>query len=182
MTFEEGKQKIRSAVDFLHTEVSKIKTGRATPDLLTGIEVEVYETMMPISHIATISVPDHRTISIQLWDKENVAAVEKAIQKSDIGMTPNVDGQLIRLRVPALTQELREEYVKQMKSKVEEVRVSIRQIRQKMMEEVEDSVEEGGVSEDDVKRQKNLIEKEISAVMEEIDKFAQDKESELMSV
>lgn len=182
MDISEGARQMEQAVEALRGDLSKIRAGRANPNMVEEITVDAYDSKMPISHLASISVPDARTIAIQPWDESVVKAVEKALMASDIGITPVVDGKLIRLSLPAPTAELREQYVKDMKGRVEEARVSIRGVRHKMMDGVDASVSAGGVSEDDVKRSKDEIEREVETLMKQIDELADSKEKELLSM
>lgn len=182
MELSEGVSNMDSIVSNLREELGKIRTGRATPEIVESVTVEVYESQMPISHVATISVPDARTIVVQPWDEGNVKAIEKALTKSDLGMPPVVDGKIIRLSMPALTGELREEFIKDMKEKVEAARVAVRGVRHKIMAAVDEEASAGGVSEDDVKRRKDEIEKEVKKYMDSIEDIAEQKESELRTI
>jgi len=182
MDLSSGIEKMVAIVSSLQGELAKIRTGRATPDMLDGVMVEVYDSKMPIKHVATVSVPDARTIVVQPWDSSNIETVEKAILSSDVGLTPVVDGEIVRISIPSLTQELREKYVREMKEKIEESKVAIRAVRHKMMDFIDDSVKDGGVSEDDVKRQKDGVEKAVTKKVEEISSIAEEKEKELMTV
>lgn len=182
MTPSEANEKMESTLEFLRTELSKIRTGRATPEMFESVEVEVYESKMPVQHIATISVPDARTVVIQPWDSNNIEAIERAIATSDLGVNPVVDGEIVRISIPALTQERRQEFVKEMKEKVEDAKVSVRQIRQKVMNAFDDELKAGGVSEDDIDRSKSEFEKEVSKTIDKVDEIAKKKEDELMSL
>lgn len=182
MDFSDGVEKMAAVVASLKEELTKIRTGRATPDMLDGVMVEVYDSKMPIKHVATVSVPDARTIVVQPWDSSNIEMLEKAILASDVGLTPIVDGEIVRMSIPSLTQELREKYVKEMKSKIEESKVVIRSIRHKMMDFIDNSAKDGGVSEDDIKRQKGEVEKAVAKKIEEMHSIDEEKEKELMTV
>jgi ribosome recycling factor len=182
MELSEGISKMGEGVTGLREALGRIRAGRANPEMVNGVQVETYGSKMPINHVATISTPDPRTIVIQPWDDANVKPLEKALLSSDLGLTPIVDGKLIRLSIPLPTQELREEYVKTMRGEVEETKIAIRGMRHKMMEALDAEAEGGGVSEDDVKRQKDEIEKEVKKIMDEIDEVADVKEKELMTV
>lgn len=182
MDFSSGTEKMAEIVLSLQADIAKTRTGRATPEMLDEVMVNVYDSKMPINHIATVSVPDARTIVIQPWDSSNIKSLEKAILSSGVGLTPIVDGEIVRISVPSLTQELREKYVKEMKEKVEDSKVAIRAVRHKMMDFVEGSVKDGGVSEDDIKRQKDEVEKTVVSKIEELSSIAEEKEKELMTV
>lgn len=182
MDVNEAKKKMTTAVENLKSELSKLRTGRANPDVIKDVQVSLYESKMPIEHLANISVPDANTINIKPWDENAVEAIEKAILASDVGLTPTVDGNLIRVTVPSLTQELREEYVKDMKELVEQAKVGVRQIRQKIMNEIDDLQNQGGVSEDVLNRKREEIESEVSEVTKEMDEIAEEKKEELMTI
>lgn len=182
MDISKGIERMDDIVSLLRADLAKTRTGRATPKMLDEVMVTVYDSKMPINHIANVSVPDARTIVIQPWDSSNIEALEKAILSSDIGLTPIVDGEIVRISVPSLTQELREKYVKEMKEKIEESKIEIRAVRHKMMDCVEDSAKDGGVSEDDIKRQKGEVEKAVVSRIEKLGSIAEEKEKELMTV
>jgi ribosome recycling factor len=182
MDLSEGVDAMQGAIANLKNELGKIRAGRANPDVVEGVEVEAYGSKMPISHVATISVPDPRTIVVQPWDDSVVKSIEKALQSANLGMTPIADGKVIRMTIPQLTAELREEFVKTMKDKVEDTRVAVRGIRHKIMESVEQQAKDMGVSEDDVKRRKDEVEKEVQKIMDEVEAIAEAKEKELISV
>ncbi|MDD3662193.1 MAG: ribosome recycling factor [Candidatus Dojkabacteria bacterium] len=182
MDLSEGTEKLDQVVSYLKGEISKIRAGQASPEMVEDISVDVYSSRMPVSHVATIAVPDPRTIHIQPWDQGNVKSIEKAILASGIGITPIVDGKVIRLSIPPLTAELREQYIHTMKEKVEDARVSIRGIRHKMLDALEEQRTGGGFSEDEVKRMKDEVEKEVKRVMDEIDTLSEAKEEELRTV
>lgn len=181
MVSSEDRDSMNSVVSFLRSELSKLRTGRASAELIDNVNVEVYGSKMPIKHVATISVPDVKTIAIQPWDKSNVEPISKAIMSANLGFNPIADKNIIRISIPPLTQEVREQYVKQVKSKGEDAKVSVRQIRHKMIEALE-KTEGDGVSEDDIKRGKDEIEKMVKEVMDEIDEVIENKEKELLSV
>lgn len=182
MDLSDGKSKMDEVVSNLRLELGKIRAGRANPNVLDGVEVEAYDSKMPISHVATISVPDPRTLVIQPWDDTVIKSIEKALQSADIGMMPVVDGKCIRLKVPQLTAEVREEFVREMKERVEDARVAIRGIRHKILDAVEEQAKAVGVSEDDVKRRKDEVEREVLSVMNSIDEMAESKEKELTTL
>jgi len=182
MDLSEGVEKMQSAITSLKEELAKIRAGQASPELIEQVSVEAYETKMPVSHVATISIPDARTIVIQPWDDSTVKAIEKALLAADIGMMPVVDGKIIRLSVPSLTTELREQYIKEMKEEVENSKIVIRGIRHKMIDGIDATSKDGGVSEDDVKRMKDEMEKEVKKAMDSIEQLAEAKEKTLMTV
>lgn len=182
MTVDEGRKEMQSVVEHFKSELSKIRAGRANPDMLDDVKVEVYEEKMPIKHVATVSVPDARTITIQPWDPNNVKAIEDGINAANLGVNPVVDGSLIRMTIPALTGEKREEYVKEMKDRLEDARISLRGVRHEMMDEIDEVADAGGVSEDDIKRMKDEVEKVMDEFTEMIEKLGDEKEKELKTV
>ncbi len=182
MNLSDGISSMQSAVTGLREALGRIRAGRANPEMIEGVHIDVYGSKMPIAHVATISTPDPRTIVIQPWDESNIKPLEKAILASDLGLNPVVDGKIIRLSIPLPTEELRTEYVKTMKGEVEETKVAIRGMRHKMMDALEEEEKAGGVSADDIKRQKDQVENEVKKIMEEIEEIEEAKEKELMTV
>ncbi|MFH1546994.1 MAG: ribosome recycling factor [bacterium] len=181
MDFEKGKDNISQIISSFSSDLSKLRSGRASTDMIDSVKVNAYESLMPISHVASISIPDARTIVIQTWDKNLVKEVEKAIQSANLGFNPVVDGDIVRISVPALTQELREQYVKDMKERMEQTRVAVRSIRHKMMEHLDSQMKEG-VSEDEIKRLKDEVEDFVKESIEKIDSLGEEKEKEMMAV
>jgi ribosome recycling factor len=182
MDIPEGKKKLKQVISRLKQDLAKIRTGRASTDMLKDVKVETYDSKMPVEHVATISVPDARTINIKPWDKDNVEKIEKAIMASDIGLNPIVDGDMVRLSVPALTQERREEFVKEVKERVEQGKIAVRSVRHELMDELDDLSGEGGVSEDFIERKKDEVEDLISATIDELEKIEEDKKEKLMKI
>lgn len=182
MDLSQTQVEVETIISSLEEELKKIRAGRANPEMLDPVVVEVYESKMPIKHIATVSLPDARTIVIQPWDSENLEPIEKAILSSDLGITPVVDGKIVRLSVPALTKELREEYIRDMKEKVEEARLAVRGVRHKMMDAIDKKLTEGGVSEDEIKREKEDVEAVMKEYFDRVDKMSEDKEEILRTV
>lgn len=170
---------LKSTREHFKKEISALRTNRATPALVEDIKIDYYGTSTPLKQTATITTPDARTILIQPWDKQNLAAVEKAFQKSDLGLNPSNDGEKIRISLPPLSEERREELVAILGKKKEETKVSIRAIREKSIRDLE---AEESVSEDLVKQGKDEIQKMVDAENEEIEKMAKNKEEEIMKV
>lgn len=181
MDLTKGKENISLIINSFKSDLSKMRSGKASIDMIDSVKVVAYGSEMPVSHVATISIPDPKMIVISPWDKNIVKEIEKGIISANIGFNPVVDGDIIRVTVPSLTQELREQYVKEMKERMEQARVSVRGVRHKIMEQLEEE-EKNGVSEDETKRQKEVVEDEIKKAMDEIEKIGEDKEKELMSV
>lgn len=175
----EAKPQFEKVIERLSQELSTIRTGRATPALLEMIRVEVYGAQQPVKAVASISVPDAKTLVIEPWDASTVSAIESAIMKSDLGITPNVDGKIIRLSMPMMTEETRQRMVKVVKEKMEEARISVRQVREEARKKI-DKLE--GVGEDDKRRLQDELEKEVKAQNEEIERMGKEKEEDVMKV
>jgi ribosome recycling factor len=178
---QEIRTKLREAVDHFHDELKKVRAGRANPELVKDIKVTAYSTQMPLEQLANINVADPTLIVVQPWDKTIVNDIVKAIQSSNVGITPSVDGDLIRLPIPPLTTERREEYVKLMKQKAEESKISIRQKRKDFLLELEQE-KKNGLSEDDFKRYEKDLQNIVDEMNKEIDNIAEAKEKELMQL
>ena len=145
---KDAEQRMSKSIDSLHRDLSSIRTGRANPSLLDRITVEAYGAQSPINQVASISVPDPRMLVITPWDKSVIPALERAIQKSDIGITPNSDGQVIRLALPSLNEERRKQLVKQVHTFVEDSKISLRNVRRDAMSSVKELLSEKMISED----------------------------------
>ena len=163
-------------------DLSTLRTGRANPNMLDTIKVDVYGQLMPIDQLGTVSVPEARLISIQVWDKANVTLIDSAIQKSELGINPQIDGQIIRLRVPDLTEERRKDLIKILKGMGEKGKVSIRNIRREANEELKRKLKEKAISEDENKTFEKNIQKLTDANIENIDKILAEKEKEILQI
>lgn len=178
------KKAADKALDHALAEFNSLHTGKASPAMVENVQVEVasYGTSMMLRDIAAITTPDARTISIQPWDKEVLKDIEKALQKANIGINPAVQGTIIRLNIPELSRERRQELVKVAQSHAENGRVSIRQVRRDAMDMLKELEKEGGISEDDVKRFEKEIQKVTDEYIEQIGEALSHKEAELMKV
>ena len=174
--------KMDKSIQSLKRDLSTLRTGRANPDMLNTIKIEVYGQKMPIEQLATISVPEPRMISIQVWDKSNTSLIDSAIQKSELGINPQIDGQTIRLRVPDLTEERRKELIKVLKNMGEKGKVSIRNIRREANEELKKKLKEKKISEDENSNFEKKIQKTTDLHVENIDKILSDKEKEILQI
>ena len=163
-------------------DISTLRTGRANTSMLDTIKVDCYGQIMPIEQLGTISVPEARLISVQVWDKSNISVVESAIQKSDLGINPQVDGQIIRLRIPDLTEERRKDLIKILKNMGEKGKISIRNIRREANEELKQKLKDKNISEDQYKNFEKVIQKLTDANIEKIEKIASDKEKEIIQI
>jgi ribosome recycling factor len=150
--------------------------------MLDGVRVEVYGQKMPISQLATVSVPESQMINVQVWDKANVGAVDQAIRTSDLNLNPLVDGQLLRIAIPKLTEERRKELIKVLKTIAEKAKVAIRNIRRDSLEELKKEQKDNNLSEDDLKKNSNEVQKITDLKIAEIDKKLSEKEVEILKV
>nr|WP_221401239.1 ribosome recycling factor [Paenibacillus phyllosphaerae] len=169
------------AIGALKRDLTTLRAGRATPALLDRVQVEYYGAMTPVNQLANINTPDTRTLMIQPWDKSSMAAIEKAIMKSDLGLTPSNDGASIRLSIPALTEERRAELVKLTKKFGEEAKVAIRNIRRDANDDIK-KLEKTDISEDESRRHQDDIQKATDKFIAEVDKVLAAKEKEIMEV
>ena len=174
--------KMDKSIQSLKKDISTLRTGRANTNMLDTIKVDVYGQLMPIEQLATISVPEARMISIQVWDKSNTSVIESAIQKSELGINPQIDGQIIRLRIPDLTEERRKELIKILKNMGEKGKVSIRNIRREANEELKKKLKNKIISEDENKNFEKSIQKLTDLNIGNIDKLLSDKEKEILQV
>ena len=179
---QDAERRMTKAVEAAQQDYSTIRTGRANPALLERVTVDYYGTSMPVNQLATISVPEPRLLVIAPWDKNAIPLIEKAITKSDLGLTPTSDGTVIRLTIPHLTEERRKELIKLLHKKAEEHRVAIRNIRRDANEELKRLEKSGEAAEDEVRRAQEQIQKLTDKYIEQIDKLTQAKEAELMEV
>jgi ribosome recycling factor len=174
--------KFEHVLDALNKQLSTIKAGRANPHVLDNIFVDVYGQSMPINQIANINVVDSNLISIQPWDKSNIDAIKKAILQSDLGISPIVDGTIIKLPIPVLTEERRKGYVKLMKSKIEESKISVRQVRKELIDEYESMKKNKLITEDDFDTNQKKIQALVDKYNIAIEDIGKEKEKELMTV
>lgn len=179
---KEGTEKMAKAIVVLKDELAGIRTGRATPALLSRIVVDYYGTQVPIQQLASFSVPEPRTLVIQPFDKNAISSMEKAIMSSDVGITPGNDGNVIRLSFPPLTEERRKELIKLVHHRGEEGRVAVRNIRRHTKEELERLEREGRISEDDLVRSEKELQKQTDKHVAEVDEVVAHKEAELKEI
>jgi len=168
--------KMDKSIQSFKKDISTLRTGRANTNMLDTIKIDVYGQMMPIDQLATVSVPEARLISIQVWDKANTSIIESSIQKSELGINPQVDGQVIRLRIPDLTEERRNDLIKVLKNMGEKSKVSIRNIRREANEDLKKKLKDKITSEDENKNFEKSIQKLTDKNIENIDKILSDKE------
>lgn len=178
----DAKEKMSKAISQLRKELTTLRAGRATPSLLDKVQVEYYGALTPVNQLANISTPEARLLIIQPWDKTSLAAIEKAIMKSDLGLTPSNDGSLIRLAIPALTEERRNELVKLVKKYGEEAKVAIRNIRRDANDSLKKIEKDGSISEDESRRHQESVQKTTDEHIVSVDQVVADKEKEMMEV
>ena len=174
--------KMDKSIQSLKKDISTLRTGRANSSMLDTIKVDVYGQLMPIEQLATVSVPEARLISIQVWDKANINLIDAAIQKSELGINPQIDGQIIRLRIPDLTEERRKELIKILKGMIEKSKVSIRNIRREGNEELKKKLKDKLITEDESKTFEKNIQKLTDTNIENIDKILSEKEKEILQI
>ena len=174
--------KMDKSIQSLKKDLSTLRTGRANPNMLDTIKIDVYGQLMPIEQLGTISVPEARLISIQVWDKANITLIDSAIQKSELGINPQIDGQIIRLRIPDLTEERRKDLIKVLKNMGEKGKISIRNIRREANEELKKKLKDKIISEDANKNFEKNIQKLTDLNIENIEKILAEKEKEIIQI
>jgi ribosome recycling factor len=174
------KRRMHGAVEALKHDLAGLRTGRASVALLDPVHVEVYGTNMPLNQVATVSVPEPRMLSVQVWDRSNVQPVEKAIRSAGLGLNPVTDGQLIRLPIPELTEERRKELAKLVGQYAEKARVAVRNVRRDGMDHLKQDERKHDISEDEKKRLEHEVQKLTDDTIKEIDEAAHSKEKEIL--
>ena len=170
------------SIQSLKKDISTLRTGRANTNMLDTIKVDVYGQLMPVDQLATVSVPEARLISIQVWDKANISIIDSAIQKSDLGINPQIDGQIIRLRIPDLTEERRKDLIKVLKNMGEKSKIAIRNIRREANEDLKKKLKNKEISEDDNKNFEKEIQKLTDTSIENVEKILSEKEKEMSQI
>ena len=181
-SLKEAETRMKGAIQSLEEDLSGIRTGRATPALIERLPVEYYGMPTPLMQLASISVPDPRSLLIKPFDPTTLRPIERAIQVSDLGLTPNNDGKVIRLNLPPLTQERRRELVKVVHSRLEEARVAVRNIRRDMIKDLREFEHEKLISEDDLKHAEEELQKLTDRFIQQVDAHGERKEKEIMEV
>ena len=174
--------KMDKSISSFKKDISTLRTGRANTRMLDTIKVDCYGQLMPVEQLATVSVPEARLISIQVWDKSNVSLIDSAIQKSDLGINPQIDGQIIRLKIPDLTEERRKDLIKVLKNMSEKSKISIRNIRREANEELKKKLKDKNISEDQSKNLEKIIQKITDTSIEKVDQITSDKEKEIIQI
>lgn len=181
-TLASADTKMGKTIEVLQRELAAIRTGRASPALVENIRVDHYGVPTSIGQVATISIPEARTLIIKPWDKGALSSIERAILKSDLGLNPANDGNVIRLTIPQLTEERRRELVRVVRKRVEEGRIAIRNIRREAMEELRRLVRKKEISEDEQKRALDRLQRLTDSFIAETDSIAEGKEAEIMEI
>lgn len=179
---KEAEERMKKSIEALSHVLNRIRTGRAHPSILEGIVVNYYGADTPLQQLANINVEDSRTLSITPWEKAVVPAIEKAIMTSDLGLNPNTAGAVIRIPMPALTEETRKNFIKHAKAEAETARVSVRNIRRDANTQLKDLLKEKTISEDDDRRAQDEVQKITDKFVAEIDKAFSVKEKDLMEI
>ena len=175
-------ESLGKAIAALRRELSKVRTGRAHPSILDRIRVDYYGVATPLQQMSTITVPDPRLLVVKAWERGQVKAIDKAIRESELGLNPQVDGDLIRIPIPPLTEERRREMVKMTKRHGEEGKVTVRKHRRDVMSLLNDLQKEGEVSEDEADRARKKVEEVVADKVKEVDKIVAERESDIMEV
>ncbi|MBS7539953.1 ribosome recycling factor [Ancylobacter lacus] len=176
------KRRMQGAIGVLKHELGGLRTGRASASLLEPIQVDAYGSHMPLSQVASINVPEPRLLSVQVWDRGMVSAVEKAIRNSDLGLNPQAEGQVIRVRIPELTQDRRQEMVKVAHKYAEAARVAVRHVRRDGLDSLKKAEKDGEMSSDDLDRLADQVQKATDGAIAEIDQVLAGKEKEILAV
>ncbi len=180
--YRDMEKKMEKSLDSLGRELSSIRTGRASLSILDSVTVEYYDSQTPLNQVATLSVPESRLIVIQPWDPSVIKEIEKAIMRSDLGLTPSNDGKVIRIPIPPLTEERRIQLVKVVKRNGEDCKVAIRNIRRDAISEAKEFEKEKVISEDDLRRAQDEIQKITDRFIEKVDGVVQNKEKEILEI
>lgn len=179
---KKANEKMNQTIEVFKKELASFRTGRASLGILDGIKVDYYGTLTPLNQVATLGIPDPRVITIQPWEQKMIGEIERAIMKSDLGLTPVNDGKTIKLSIPPLTEERRKQLVRVVRKKAEEARVAIRNIRRDVIEEIKKGEKDKKFSEDESRRMQEEIQKITNSFIEKIDQILQQKEKEIMEV
>ena len=176
------KRRMQAALQSLKHELGGLRTGRASASLLEPVQVEAYGQKMPLNQVATLSVPEPRALSVQVWDKSMVSAVDKAIRDANLGLSPTIEGQILRIRIPELNEQRRKEMVKVAHKYTEEARVAVRHVRRDGLDILKKLLKDHAISEDDEKRHEADVQKATDQVIRDIDSALAGKEKEIMQV
>ncbi len=179
---EDLKESTTKSLEALRRDLSRVRTGRANPSILDRVRIDYYGTPTPISQMANIGVPDASLLTVKPWEKTQVQAIDKAIRESGLGLNPQIDGDLIRIPIPPLTEDRRKEMVKLTKKNGEEAKIAIRKHRRDAMDMLADATKDGDISEDEQDRGKKKVEEFVSDGVKTVDKIVSERESQIMEV
>lgn len=181
-SLQEAKRRMENAIEALRRDFSAVRTGKATPALLDTVRVEAYGSQVPLNQVATVSAPEPRLLVVQPWDRGMMGPIEKALQTSDLGLNPSNDGKVVRVPIPALTEERRREYVRLLHKMTEEGRVAVRQARKDANDDIKKQQKAGDLSEDDARREQDEIQKLTDRYIAQMEEVLKHKEAEVMEV
>jgi ribosome recycling factor len=181
-SLQKAKQRMEGALEGLRREFASVRTGKASPALLDTVRVEAYGSKMPLNQVGTVSAPEPRMLTIQPWDRTLIKEIEKAIRDSDLGLNPSNDGTIVRVPIPALTEERRREYVRLLHKMAEEGRVAVRQARKEANDEIKHRQKDEGLSEDDIRREQGEVQKLTDQFIERVEQLLKHKEAEVLEV
>jgi ribosome recycling factor len=181
-SLQEAKRKMEGAVEALRREFTGVRTSKATPALLDTVRVEAYGSHVPLNQVASVSAPEPRLLVLQPWDRAMITPIEKALQTSDLGLNPSNDGKVIRVPIPALTEERRKEYVRLLHKMTEEGRVAVRQARKDANDDIKRRQKDGDISEDEARREQDEVQKLTDRFIHQMDELLKHKEAEVMEV
>jgi len=179
-TYQETRERMKKSIEALKADLKRVRTGRASLSILDGIKADYYGTLTPLAQMASLSVPESRMITIQPWDISAIKEIEKAILKSDLGLTPTNDGKIIRITIPPLTEQRRKELVKIVNKTCEDAKVAIRNIRRDANELIKGFKKDGDISEDDAFKAQDQVQKITDEFVKNVDEIYRDKEKEIL--
>ncbi|MBD0320438.1 MAG: ribosome recycling factor [Gemmatimonadetes bacterium] len=181
-SLDKARQRMDSALEALRRDFASVRTGKATPALLDSVRVEAYGSKVPLNQVGTVAAPEPRLLTITPWDKALLKEIDRGLRESDLGLNPSNDGSIIRIPIPALTEERRKEFVKQLHKLAEEARVAVRQARKDANDDVKASQKKEGLSEDDVRREQDKVQKLTDQYIGKVEEILKHKEAEVMEV
>lgn len=179
---QKHQDSFRKVIEHFQVDLGSVRTGRASPSLLSTVQVESYGSLMPLEHLASVGVSDARTLTVTPWDKGQLPAVEKAIQAANLGFNPSNDGTVIRITLPALTEDRRKEMVKLLGQIAEKAKIGVRNVREDVIKEMKRAEGEGGVSKDELARGQKKLQETVDKLNDEIKQLAEAKEKEVMTI
>ncbi|HEX8453147.1 MAG TPA: ribosome recycling factor [Longimicrobium sp.] len=181
-SLDKARQRMESALEALRREFASVRTGKASPALLDSIRVEAYGSKVPLNQVGTVAAPEPRLLTITPWDKSLLKEIDRGLRESDLGLNPSNDGSIIRIPIPALTEERRREFVKHLHKIAEEARIAVRQARKDANDEVKAGQKKEGLSEDDVRREQDKVQKLTDQYIGKVEEILKHKEAEVMEV